>query len=161
MYGRSRSWLGAWPRRLELVPVLGDLAPDELVHVEVGTAWNLLPGVVRVVAVRVRPHEDHNVIVREDGPGRRWCPTTLTSTALAIADDPFARQSDVVRANLDAEINYSAGDGPAKPIPSKGGGKGKRLSRPNRPTSISEAASTERMPIAETGEFDAPIRPAI
>ena len=48
----------------------------------------------------------------------------LQSTALAIADDPFARQSDVVRANLDAEINYSAGDGPAKPIPSKGGGGG-------------------------------------
>jgi len=43
----------------------------------------------------------------------------LQSTALAIADDPFARQSDVARANLDAEITYSTDDTPSKPIPSK------------------------------------------
>ena len=41
----------------------------------------------------------------------------LQSTALAIADDPFARQSDVARANLDAEITYSTDDSPSKPIP--------------------------------------------
>ncbi len=34
-------------------------------------------------------------------------------------------------------------------------------SRPNSPTSISDAANTERMPIPDTGEFDAPISPAI
>jgi excinuclease ABC subunit B len=59
----------------------------------------------------------------------------LQSTALAIADDPFARQSDVARANLDAEITYSTDDSPSKPIPSKGGAKGgrKRLQRGGRP----------------------------
>src|SRR5690242_12409894 len=60
----------------------------------------------------------------------------LQSTALAIADDPFARQSDVARANLDAEITYSSEDSPSKPIPSgkvgKGGGR-KRLQRAGRP----------------------------
>ena len=60
----------------------------------------------------------------------------LQSTALAIADDPFARQSDVARANLDAEITYSTEDSPSKPIPSgkngKGGGR-KRLQRADRP----------------------------
>jgi len=55
----------------------------------------------------------------------------LQSTALAIADDPFARQSDVARANLDAEITYSSEDSPSKPIPSKGGRK--RLQRGGRP----------------------------
>ena len=55
----------------------------------------------------------------------------LQSTALAIADDPFARQSDVARANLDAEITYSTDDSPSKPIPSKGGRK--RLQRAGRP----------------------------
>jgi excinuclease ABC subunit B len=55
----------------------------------------------------------------------------LQSTALAIADDPFARQSDVARANLDAEITYSTDDTPSKPIPPKGGRK--RLQRAGRP----------------------------
>ena len=55
----------------------------------------------------------------------------LQSAALAIADDPFARQSDVARADLDAEITYSTDDSPSKPIPSKGGRK--RLQRAGRP----------------------------
>jgi excinuclease ABC subunit B len=63
----------------------------------------------------------------------------LQSTALAIADDPFARQSDVARAGLDAEITYSTDDSPSKPIPSKGG-KGKRLSRPGRPKTFGSRA---------------------
>ena len=63
----------------------------------------------------------------------------LQSTALAIADDPFARQSDVAKANLDAEITYSTDDDPSKPIPSKGG-KGKRLARPGRPKTFGSRA---------------------
>ncbi|MCP5411543.1 MAG: excinuclease ABC subunit UvrB [Alphaproteobacteria bacterium] len=63
----------------------------------------------------------------------------LQGTALAIADDPFARQSDVARAALDAEITYSTDDGPAKPIPSKGS-KGKRLGRPGRPKTFGSRA---------------------
>src|SRR5580704_10220250 len=43
----------------------------------------------------------------------------LQTTALAIADDPFARQSDVAKASLDAEITYSTDDTPSKPIPSR------------------------------------------
>ena len=62
----------------------------------------------------------------------------LQTTALAIADDPFARQSDVVRANLDAEITYSSEDGPSRPIPSPK--KGKRLSRPGRPKTFGSRA---------------------
>jgi excinuclease ABC subunit B len=67
----------------------------------------------------------------------------LQSTALAIADDPFARQSDVARAGLDAEITYSTDDSPSKPIPSKssaGKPKGKRLSRPGRPKTFGSRA---------------------
>src|SRR6202000_1601193 len=41
----------------------------------------------------------------------------LQTTALAIADDPFARQSDVAKASFDAEITYSSEEGPSKPIP--------------------------------------------
>ncbi len=63
----------------------------------------------------------------------------LQATALAIADDPFARQSDVQRATLDAEITYSTDDGPSKPIPSKGP-KGKRLTRPGRPKTFGSRA---------------------
>ena len=63
----------------------------------------------------------------------------LQSTALAIADDPFARQSDVARANLDAEITYSTDDQPSRPIPSKKG-RGKRLDRPGRPKTFGSRA---------------------
>jgi len=65
----------------------------------------------------------------------------LQSTALAIADDPFARQSDVARANLDAEITYSTDDAPSKPIPSKGGRKRlQRAGRPNVPKTFGSRA---------------------
>jgi len=65
----------------------------------------------------------------------------LQSTALAIADDPFARQSDVARANLDAEITYSSEDSPSKPIPSKGGRKKlQRAGRPNAPKTFGSRA---------------------
>ncbi|HKU63974.1 MAG TPA: excinuclease ABC subunit UvrB [Rhizomicrobium sp.] len=69
----------------------------------------------------------------------------LQSTALAIADDPFARQSDVARANLDAEITYSSEDGPSKPIPSGKVGKGrKRLQRAGRPNAPKTFGSRAR-----------------
>ncbi len=65
----------------------------------------------------------------------------LQATALAIADDPFARQSDVQRANLDAEITYSTDDQPSKPIPSKGGRKKlQRAARPNAPKTFGSRA---------------------
>ena len=65
----------------------------------------------------------------------------LQATALAIADDPFARQSDVARANLDAEITYSTEDSPSKPIPSKGGRKRlQRAERPGRPKTFGSRA---------------------
>ena len=65
----------------------------------------------------------------------------LQSTALAIADDPFARQSDVARASLDAEITYSSEDSPSKPIPSKGGRKRlQRAGRPNVPKTFGSRA---------------------
>ncbi|HWA70412.1 MAG TPA: excinuclease ABC subunit UvrB [Rhizomicrobium sp.] len=54
----------------------------------------------------------------------------LQVAALAVADDPFARQSDVQRAGLDAEISYSTDDSPSKPIPD---GKRKKLQRGGRP----------------------------
>ena len=65
----------------------------------------------------------------------------LQATALAIADDPFARQSDVQRASLDAEITYSTDDSPSKPIPSKGGRKKlQRAARPNAPKTFGSRA---------------------
>ena len=65
----------------------------------------------------------------------------LQATALAIADDPFARQSDVAKANLDAEITYSTDDQPSKPIPSKGGRKKlQRAARPNVPKTFGSRA---------------------
>jgi excinuclease ABC subunit B len=65
----------------------------------------------------------------------------LQATALAIADDPFARQSDVAKASLDAEITYSSDDSPSKPIPSKGGRKKlQRAARPGRPKTFGSRA---------------------
>ena len=65
----------------------------------------------------------------------------LQATALVIADDPFARQSDVQRASLDAEITYSTDDSPSKPIPSKGGRKKlQRAARPNAPKTFGSRA---------------------
>jgi excinuclease ABC subunit B len=63
----------------------------------------------------------------------------LQTAALAVADDPFARQSDVAR--LDAEITYSTDDSPSKPIPSKGGRKKlQRAGRPNVPKTFGSRA---------------------
>jgi excinuclease ABC subunit B len=62
----------------------------------------------------------------------------LQTAALAIADDPFARQSDVAKASFDAEITYSSEEGPSKPFPSSK--KGKRLSRPGRPKTFGSRA---------------------
>jgi excinuclease ABC subunit B len=63
----------------------------------------------------------------------------LQTAALAVADDPFARQSDVAR--LDAEITYSTDDNPSKPIPSKGGRKKlQRAGRPNVPKTFGSRA---------------------
>jgi excinuclease ABC subunit B len=65
----------------------------------------------------------------------------LQTTALAIADDPFARQSDVAKASFDAEITYSTEEGPSKPIPSKGGRKRlQRAGRPNVPKTFGSRA---------------------
>jgi excinuclease ABC subunit B len=58
----------------------------------------------------------------------------LQSTALAIADDPFARQSDVAKANLDAEITYSDETTPGSPaVALAKAGKRKKLQRAERP----------------------------
>ncbi|HVW74929.1 MAG TPA: excinuclease ABC subunit UvrB, partial [Rhizomicrobium sp.] len=64
----------------------------------------------------------------------------LQATALAIADDPFARQSDVAKASFDAEITYSTEEGPSKPIPAPRKGRGKRLDRPGRPKTFGSRA---------------------
>ena len=53
----------------------------------------------------------------------------LQAAALAIADDPFARQSDVARASLDAEITLSTDDDPSKSLVPKR----KKLQRGGRP----------------------------
>ncbi|HKY18033.1 MAG TPA: UvrB/UvrC motif-containing protein, partial [Rhizomicrobium sp.] len=64
----------------------------------------------------------------------------LQSTALAIADDPFARQSEVARAALDADITTSTDDNPSKPIPSGKRKKLQRASRPNTPKTFGSRA---------------------
>ncbi|MBN9555747.1 MAG: UvrB/UvrC motif-containing protein, partial [Alphaproteobacteria bacterium] len=55
----------------------------------------------------------------------------LQTAALTISDDPFARQSDVERAQFDAEISLSDEGKPTRP--SKAGGGRKRLQRAGRP----------------------------
>ena len=55
----------------------------------------------------------------------------LQSAALTIADDPFARQSDVERTAFDAEISLSDDTRPSKPGKQAGGRK--RLQRAGRP----------------------------
>jgi excinuclease ABC subunit B len=65
----------------------------------------------------------------------------LQSTALAIADDPFARQSDVARASFDAQITYSSEESPSRPIPPKRGRKRlQRAGRPNVPKTFGSRA---------------------
>jgi excinuclease ABC subunit B len=55
----------------------------------------------------------------------------VQSAALTIADDPFARQSDVERAAFDAEISLSDDTKPSKP--GKQTGDRTRLQRAGRP----------------------------
>jgi excinuclease ABC subunit B len=61
----------------------------------------------------------------------------LQSAALTIADDPFARQSDVERASFDAEISLSDESNPSQPAKRNLGKSGrsrmKRAGRPNVP----------------------------
>jgi excinuclease ABC subunit B len=61
----------------------------------------------------------------------------LQTASLAIADDPFARQSDVERANFDAEISLSDDTNPSQPAKQNLGKSGrsrmKRAGRPNVP----------------------------
>jgi excinuclease ABC subunit B len=56
----------------------------------------------------------------------------LQAVELKIADDPFARQSEVDRAVDDAMITVSTEDKPSRPLPAKRA-KGRRLARPGRP----------------------------
>jgi excinuclease ABC subunit B len=62
----------------------------------------------------------------------------LQSAALTIADDPFARQSDVERASFDAEITLSDETKPSKP--SSGRSRMKRAGRPNAPKTFGSRA---------------------
>ena len=58
----------------------------------------------------------------------------LQAVELKIADDPFARQSEVDRAVDDAMITVSTDDSPSKPkSPAAKRGRGRRLARPGRP----------------------------
>jgi excinuclease ABC subunit B len=62
----------------------------------------------------------------------------LQTAALTIADDPFARQSDVERAQFDAEISLSDDSRPSKP--SGGRKKLQRGGRPNVPKTFGSRA---------------------
>jgi len=65
----------------------------------------------------------------------------LKSAALTIADDPFARQSDVERASFDAEITLSDETRPSRPGKQTGGRtRMKRASRPNAPKTFGSRA---------------------
>ena len=66
----------------------------------------------------------------------------LQSAALTIADDPFARQSDVERAAFDAEISLSDDTNPSRPSRGVGGKrtKIKRAGRPNAPKTFGSRA---------------------
>ena len=65
----------------------------------------------------------------------------LQSAALTIADDPFARQSDVERASFDAEITLSDETRPSRPGKQTGGRtRMKRASRPNAPKTFGSRA---------------------
>ena len=66
----------------------------------------------------------------------------LQSAALTIADDPFARQSEVERAAFDAEISLSDETSPSRPSRGVGGKrtKMKRAGRPNAPKTFGSRA---------------------
>jgi excinuclease ABC subunit B len=57
----------------------------------------------------------------------------LQAVELKIADDPFARQSDVERAVDDAMVTVSTDDSPTRKAPAAKRGRGRRLARPGRP----------------------------
>jgi excinuclease ABC subunit B len=56
----------------------------------------------------------------------------LQTVELKIADDPFARQSEVDRAVDDAMVTVSTKDSPSK-APAAKRSRGRRLARPGRP----------------------------
>lgn len=60
----------------------------------------------------------------------------LQTTALAIADDPFARQSDVAKASFDADMSPSRQPAAGIKVPKKA----KRLSRPGKPKTFGSRA---------------------
>ena len=65
----------------------------------------------------------------------------LQSAALTIADDPFARQSDVERAAFDADLTLSDDTRPSKPGKQTGGRKKlQRAGRPNVPKTFGSRA---------------------
>ncbi|HEY4274224.1 MAG TPA: excinuclease ABC subunit UvrB [Rhizomicrobium sp.] len=66
----------------------------------------------------------------------------LQTVALTVSDDPFARQSDVERAQFDAEISLSDEGKPSRP--SKGGAGRKRLQRAGRPNAPKTFGSRAR-----------------
>lgn len=71
----------------------------------------------------------------------------LQATALTIADDPFARQSDVARAALDAELSISDEGAPSTSLGHSSNGKGagrKRLQRAGRPNAPKTFGSRAR-----------------
>jgi len=64
----------------------------------------------------------------------------LQAAALAIADDPFARQSDVARAALDAQIGVSDEGRPSTALGKSGRSRLKRAGRPNVPKTFGSRA---------------------
>jgi excinuclease ABC subunit B len=64
----------------------------------------------------------------------------LQSVALTIADDPFARQSDVERAAFDASISTSDDTHPDKSLGKSGRKRMQRASRPNAPKTFGSRA---------------------
>jgi excinuclease ABC subunit B len=64
----------------------------------------------------------------------------LQVTALTIADDPFARQSDVARAALDAELSVSDEGKPSAALGKSGRKKLQRAGRPNMPKTFGSRA---------------------
>jgi excinuclease ABC subunit B len=64
----------------------------------------------------------------------------LQSAALTIADDPFARQSEVERASFDAELTLSDDTSPSKPGKTGGRKRLQRAGRPNAPKTFGSRA---------------------
>jgi len=64
----------------------------------------------------------------------------LHAASLAIADDPFVRQSDVARAALDAELSVSDEGKPSTALGKSGRSRMKRAGRPNAPKTFGSRA---------------------